>query len=590
MIKDQKNFSKYILLFSGLLILIISYLGYKNPVLSYELSIYNSTPMIIWVLYIIVLLFLYFVSIFMINNKTSKKIIHLLIYVSLMAHFIFLTLPYIRGYYTLGGDHITHSFIVKNLLLNGHIELTNIYPISHIFATTLALFTNIDYNLIINISSTIFSLFFILSLFCLGKLIISDQRTQIIGFITSTCIFITDYQIFFMPNGFSILYLPLIIYLFFRSIIHDKKEDWILFILNIYLLIKFHPVSSLFVNIYFVIFIGVVYFAHQNFKNQIFGYNKIKNVINIICFNIILFVVEFIFYTQYFYGNIRLIFLEFFGLTPNLYGLSANEKLTKMGFTLIDTIRYIIITHGQNLILGFLSFLCFVLVYQNKLSLALTRKYISYILLGSIFLFGSLYSLAGLGLVPGSSGLDLIRLLPYSMIFAPIFTGIIISYYSNNRVKKIITIVILLSASTISIINIFPSPYTYQPNPLTMKSEVIGCIYIKNYKIPETSTMILSDSPDRIFTGILNQTDLFYFNLNYFNQVPDHFGYNINSTLSSLKQEGFYLYYIKEDYILYNTVYSPVGRYLYSDFNKLNNDINVNKCYTNNNVVFMFIN
>jgi hypothetical protein len=261
-----------------------------------------------------------------------------------------------------------------------------------------------------------------------------------------------------------------------------------------------------------------------------------------------------------------------------------------MGFTLIDTIRYIIITHGQNLILGFLSFLCFILVYQNKLYLALARKYMSYILLGSIFLFGSLYSLAGLGLIPGSSGLNLIRLLPYSMIFAPIFTGITISYYSNNRVKKIITIVILLIASTISIINIFPSPYTYQPNPLTMKSEVIGCIYIKNYKIPVIDTMTLLNSPDRIFLGILNETDLVYLNLQYFNTIPDHFGYDSNSTISSLKKDNFYIYYTKVDYIVYNTVYSPVGRYLYKDFNKLYDDIKVNKCYTNNNVFFMFVN
>jgi hypothetical protein len=122
-----------------------------------------------------------------------------------------------------------------------------------------------------------------------------------------------------------------------------------------------------------------------------------------------------------------------------------------------------------------------------------------------------------------------------------------------------------------------------------MRSEFIGCNFIIEYKIPDISTMVLLNSPQRIMEGMLNRTYLFYLNLIYFNQVPDHFGYETNTTLSIFKEEKLYLYYTEMDYIVYNTVYSPVGRYLYNDFEKLHNDININKCYTNNNVVYTII-
>ncbi len=89
---------------------------------------------------------------------------------------------------------------------------------------------------------------------------------------------------------------------------------------------------------------------------------------------------------------------------------------------------------------------------------------------------------------------------------------------------------------------------------------------------------------------MINNSQQIKLNLKYFKTAPNHFGYGLNSTICSGKKEHIYVYYSKMDYVVYNTVYRPVGRYLYKDFNKLYNDVNVRKAYSNNNIVYLSLN
>jgi hypothetical protein len=228
------------------------------------------------------------------------------------------------------------------------------------------------------------------------------------------------------------------------------------------------------------------------------------------------------------------------------------------------------------------------ILFVNKTNIKNRDFY--YILFFNILIFGVLYSFSVIGIIPAGDSFMFERLFNYSIIFSPILAGITLTYFSRNNITKILIVIILLLTSINSIVNLVPSPLTYKPGGGSGISGNKGIRYFANHKVPELNTFVLLSSPGRSLRGMFNRSFLSSHRLRNFVNLPDHFGYDVNSTLSLLQPEGGYIYYTDMDYFVYNTVYSPVGRFLYSDFNKLYNDVSVNKCYTNNNIVYMYIN
>ena len=103
----------------------------NNPATGYELSIYSSTPLAVWIL----LTVSYFLCITLLIQESTHKdqsnrwIIALALL--MINSMLILEMSAIRGYYTIGGDALMHIGYIRDMS-NGIISDKNMYPIIHI--------------------------------------------------------------------------------------------------------------------------------------------------------------------------------------------------------------------------------------------------------------------------------------------------------------------------------------------------------------------------------------------------------------------------------------------------------------------------
>jgi hypothetical protein len=320
------------------------------------------------------------------------------------------------------------------------------------------------------------------------------------------------------------------------------------------------------------------------------NYNKykIKYKISILIINII-FIVLNLFYINYyrFGGNIKLFLFELLDKRTNLAMSENMIKLSKMGMSYFDAIFYVLKTEGQQMLLISISFIFLILILKNKLFIKINRA-LSISLLICIFALSFIYYSSRLGIFLGGDMFSGQRLLSYAFLMVPIFNGIFIKIFTKKSIKFVL-FAILMCASELSVLNLFPSPIVTDLNPVLMRSEICSTKYLITMKIPEKGVTGMLGFPYRIINGIIDNNKISSLNLRQDVYLPDHFGYYNSSSISNILNSDLYLYYTQMDYLAYNTVFKPVGRFLFSDYEMLYKDINVEKIYANGNVNICYL-
>lgn len=567
----------------------INIIIFLNPTKGYELSIYSSTPSVIWAFLLfsalcgIIIIILYLLR----SNYSTSNVWCLGLILLLLSRISILYVPYNRGYFSWTGDNISHLGFVKDILVMGTFSSDNFYPITHLILSELTVVLNVKPELIVNYATALLSVFFVLSFYLLGKFLFPDKQYAILATTSIGCVFFNQYDLFLMPNGWSILFFPFSFYILYRAMIHQSPLSYKL--LSIIILIFypfFHPLSTLILILILGILTAIsILSGYSKITSSVLSKIRLPSDLSPLWLLLILLGVwtPWLLSFDLFDNNVKLVVeAGVSGSSPNVMEGMA-EKLEKMNFSIIDTIIIIGKEMGDDLVfyvLFFLGSMYATIKWKMK-----PEFHHLLVFIGVILLLGGLYASYIFNLIPGLDSVGGPRLAAYSIVFTPLFAAIVFVWMiSKKNLFFVILCILLISAPMIlSVFSLYPSPYVHRPSAQITSMDIHAMAWAIDNKDMAISFVGIMSTPNRFAEALLgvekwNQRSDYQ---SYINIMPDHFNFPNALLVGQNFPEYTYLILNKLDRITYSTVYKPVGRFNDEDFIRIKGDSSVSYIYTN---------
>jgi hypothetical protein len=584
----QQRVSIILLIISFLLLGVSLIITWLNPAVTYEVSIFLSTPKIYWVS----LLFSLFIGFFIVikfnlsdENRIYKNSALLLLFIAFAS---FLALWIIRGYYLwCSGDPLTHLGKIKDILLTGYIEKDNIYPITHIFVAQICDIFNINPIIPHKYLPLYFGLLYLVFMCLFAKVIFSDKKKAMFGLLVAI-IPMGGWFLNLTPNHLANLTLPLAFFLVFKNI-DNKKYEWsILLLFMCFFITIFHPVPSLALLLILLALSPPILTFMERITNRFHKHNPNFEKMSSMVVAIILFV-WFTTWVSSFYvwdhtiKNIYTLLTE--GAPTKLDALVADAVYAhSYGYSVIEQFLKV---YGGLCIYLLLTAIGFILLWkkvkQNKVSLTDQKLIMLSIPLTLIITFMGLLYFINIDLFgPG-------RLEIYVIMLSTIVVGYVLFEYIKSGpglkretcVSLFLVILFVIAGS-----NIYPSRYILGANWQITRTEVNGMDLLLHSKgkLPITS---LSIAPKRYADAILTKDERSKLKVSW--KVPDelkipfHFGYDEGINLGDHYDEDIYMVLTSRDRTLYKEVFPEIEhlRFTDDDFAEVENDNTITKFYAN---------
>lgn len=590
---DSKYKLKILTIVCFVLIALSAFIAYTHPAAGYELSIYESTPSLVWIFLIIsiaggVTIIVHQVSTEAYRTSNFWLFGFLILIASRMT---LLYIPFIRGYYTWRGDNITHMGYVKDILFSGHVPSDNFYPITHILVVEIVSISGVPIEFVINHSTALFSVLYVVGIYLLATTVLHERGPQLLVFGTIAAVFFNDYEVFLRPNGWSFLMIPLVLFLYFKRSLKYRIPCVILLVLYPF----FHPLSSIMLVASFIV-IGL----SQMILKYVYNIkHKKEELIPIVPILIVLCILlPWILSFQGFELNIRQLFEALTtGYSPDVIASmgSTMDKIHLHGF---EFIKLFIKLYGDDFIFIVFSLIAGIIVVKGILSNRFTnpdhiKNLVS--LLAIFLITGFLYFAYLFGTIPGLHTIGGGRFQRFLVLFTPVLTGFAIYEISkkvhSTRLISVGIVCIIMLASAISIGSLYRSPYVLRPGASITQMDMSGMNWYVNYKNPSVGCIHIMSPPYRFADGILGtiETDR-RSDLRRAPTIPDHFNYMNHSTLGESYKTDKYAAITQLDRVVYVTVWKVVGRFNESDFCRLEEDPTVDKLYDNGETEVVYIN
>ena len=555
------------------------FLASTDRAYGYELSIYWATSLTVWLLLIlgigiglsIILLYEYEQRFWIIG-----------IVVLLLARITIQWLPFIRGYYALQGDHMTQIGYLKDIIYTGYSNSEDFYPLTHILLSTLILVADLPIVPVANYSTAMMSTLFIIGLYLVSRCIFEEKKAQRITVASSGAIFFDRYSLYFMPNGWSIFFVPLIFYVFLKER-ELKCISWkILLVVMLFILPFFHPLTALYMIVALVIISILIILLSYVGGN--FNLKKIQKTSAAPVLILLVSFLTWIFSFKVFYPNLKIAYMAIVsGNDPNKFLYRVEEGISKLGLSTIDFIQFLVYRMGHIFVVLTLSFIALILFIRNKdyIKKGFDHLLIFFVISGyTMFLYLSRI----FGVLPGLSAIAGERSLSYVTIFTPLFMGYLgVNVFSKTKkikLKAFVYVSLLFISSIISIIAFFPAPHTYEPSPQVTVCDVQSASWVLS-NMDRNSSHLAS-----ILARVDRFSDLLY-GVSHRSFLPptkyigDHFGYERENYVGLVVEADTYIIINQIDQIVYTTVWAPVGRFNEKDFYRLYKDFSVLKVYSN---------
>lgn len=591
----EKNIIKLIFIVSLISLILVADSAYLSPQQGYEISFYSSTPSLVFALIAVAIVggVSILVQQVVSGNYRSSRIWIGGFLLLVLTRMVTLYLPYIRGYFTWMGDNATHLGLVGEIVAKGYVDPKNFYPITHIFLTQVTLITALPVEFVVNHSTTILSVFYVLTVYLIAKAVFDDERPVILTVAAVGAVIFSGYELYLMPNGWSCLLLPLAVYLIIRSM--DSRQNpafKILALIAIVLYPFFHPFSTLLLILLLVLFIVTTFtftstivrrvltpISHSIGPESFLRFNNMPVFLVGIGITIwTLWIVSF----RRFDSNIRN-FADAILTSETFDAVGAMaEQADKMNFELMDILVLLVKDYGDELIF-FATFLAGGLIFLRR------RRYFSNA--ESIFLisilpltFGLFYLVYLTGLIPGLDFISAQRVLPYTVLVAPIFSGIFFCYALSKK-RSILTgfcILLLVITPILALFAVVPSPYLHRATPDITEMDLAGMEWSFQYKDLDLPYGYIMSPPFRFADIILGRVERDKrSDIDHVMKIPDHFAYGQNRYLGESYTNNSFAVITKFDTVLYETAYERVGRFRNEDFVRLQGDPTVNRIYSN---------
>lgn len=569
---------KLLAIFSFMLITFALFIAYSNPAIGYELSIYESTPFVVWIALILsivggvsLILHQVYVEQYKWNNFWLVGFLILI-----LSRISLLYIPFIRGYYTWRGDNISHIGFLKDILMTHAVPSDNFYPAVHLFLAQVQIISGVSIEFIVNYSTALFSIIYVISIYLLSTTIVSSRKAQILSVAAIGGVLFNPYNVYLMPNGWSVNYLPLLFFIYMKFAGNNLAIPYKLLCIIILVLYPFfHPLSTIMIIAMFII-MWIIYLIH-NWTTLKSNKSSVLNPINVILIEIAIFL-PWIFSFPVFDNNIRRLFNAIMNDVSVNNIANMEITLNKINFDYFDFMEYIIKTMGDEIIFLVLTIIAAIILLKYYAEKRKNENLLTLIAFTSFF--GLLYGAYLFNIIPGLENVAGIRLLRYLPIFTPIAAGFVFSYIiKKNHITLIICLVIIMTASTLTVLSLYDSPYITRPTPGITRMDIDGMKWILDVRNTDIATTSIMSPMYRFADGILGRNG---HNINHYEPtIPDHFNYTTYKYLGESYVKDRYAVITLFDRIIYTTVWKVVGRFDKDDFEKLDEDLTVNKIYSN---------
>lgn len=572
----------------------------------YELSIYEAYPFYFFILIIITLVLSTYLSMYSIYQLNSKFFFIINICWVFLTILLLYLIPLARGYAFFGRDDgLTHIGFIRDILNTGHLGETNFYPIFHLFSYLIIILTGIapnDENLLL-IRMMVPFLFFLIyttSIFLIARLKGNENgnKNNLYSYI-SILLSLIMFNVTFTPSDTLFLFFPFFLFIFYLDKKRSELSTRIIFVITLFLLPFGHPELVVFGLALFIIYWIFSYFIsihniRHNLDNRINSSELSRS--NHIILLLATFIVWYSTFTIFSRHITRLgnWFIEQVGSSTisKLATTYSRADLSTIEFSFLVVKMY-----GPEIIYFLFSLLIgFVLLkdYINKKQIK-----IDYVVLFSLMLIT--IGFAGISLF-NDVILSYGRILKYPMLFGTVLIAI---YLTNNYIsiikskKKFYALcLILIIASTISVFNMFPSPYIYTFNQQVTKTDLLGNGWLINYgnrSMQSLDTYVLFGRYVDYYNGsdYAEKYDRSYRIQTYQAKrfPPNNFNYTNSSTFGNSYSSDRYMLISKlvKDY--YFKLFPNKARFTEEDFNKLDNsDQSVDILYTNGEFNIYYVN
>jgi hypothetical protein len=575
-----------------LLFIPITVLLKADSATSYEFSLYNVYP---WFFWFTILLCIIIGQLCLVLNsywKTDNKSWIYGFFLIILSNLTLLSIP-ISRYFTFGrGDVLTH--IGYMLDIQHYFDIgSNHYPINHLLGIIINYCTGITFTDIVMLVPPIFSLFFVLSWYLVGKQIFLNKEEILLMLSFSSILSFGILHSLFTPFHQSTLLIPFVLYLFFRANNVRNKNQNNKPIFNLLLIcfcgfmVFYHPLTIL-----MLIFIFSLLKLASIINYRTLNKNDLKmNIGNLVLVPLIIFSM----WSSYLYmavNKLNPIIMSIIGKEESSSEFQKYVELINYAdldlFQLVETFTY---KYGIDAMLGLISIVCALIIFIGIFKKDNNIKYYHH--MSSIgFAFISLVSFL---LLVTNSAFGFMRIYQYAILFSFIlipstYYYLLINHDYTFRTKYTKNILylglcaILIIFSSISMFTLYMSPLTKNTNSQVSQAQFIGMETFYTHQNNTYEILQLGFNKNRYHDAIYGR-DPVNRNRDYGALIPiDHFNY-VNNTALGKAYNGTYYFLVNErGYNFYPKVYPEFEnkwRYNASDFNKLNHDYTVDKLYTN---------
>ncbi|KAA9395880.1 hypothetical protein Har1130_15560 [Haloarcula sp. CBA1130] len=566
----------------GVLLLVVStaIVLTTPPATEYEISLYESYPAPFWGC-VIGSLFAGSLLIFgSIGNPDERSWVFGTL-LMLATDALLLLMPLIRGYVMYGdADPLTHLGYVQDIVNTGTTG-ANIYPLAHLLVFATADATGLEAMTLAMLTPVFFSaVYFGGMIYLLFQ--VTDSRQGFLLGLPFVLLPILGYShLLFRPFDFSILLIPVVLYLFFKSQRHPTPAIRAMLVLTLLSLLLYHPLTAVFVTGIFLLYYVVQYVP------------QIKTIYRspTSSFGLSLAIIV------SWYSNFPGVILRFDTIYRVLFGTGNSDApvqayaqtATEATPALIDIVWFITFRFGTELVLFFLGgglFGVALLLSVRKRYGLNTRTTVMGAVMGVFGIVGLLFLL--LDLIVTQERPWQVAKIGAVLLLGPLFR----IFWSRHKqrsqsiargAKSAVTVTILVLV-VLSTLTLYPSPLSGMTNDQVTAMEVEGSQWLTERETGDRELYHFDIEYRRFHHaehGVSGE-------LPFWEQfLPPHFNYTTNRYFGQNYDTEKYVMINRKGRIFYQKTYPDYPerwKYTSQDFQRFNRDRTVDRSYDNGDI------
>lgn len=534
---------------------------YLTPMVGYEYSVYQSTPLIFWAATIICLM--NGILLFMVSYGRKRGLCAVGLFQMLFAHFALVSLYLYRSFlYLQKADSLSYIGYAKDIILLNHIPESNYYPMGSLIMVEAGEILDLNMVFISQVLPATFTIIYTLGLLCWARTISPSDK-----YVTSMMLAATPILFaWFLPSIFYqtlfVLMLPFFFFILWRMDTSDFRMKLLVVMMFIFFTLG-HPLVAMGILASYISMLGMSLIIRS------------RPIVTVPLFIISIAVFLLWISTNTLLMKSAQVTLEqILGILDgtSTFG-SAKAQAATLG----------LLSALQSLIVGVMDDIVYILLALFLGTKMLKNRWRTHpmTIVMACFMGGSVFLL---GLLAFTFTHNLFRMvnLNFIMIFSIPLVGYILYTYRNEKKVRAAHVVTALIAFCLvsTVFTTYQDPIEVFPNGGITLSEIEGTNWLISNRGEGSFSHVLQTTPWRY-------ADLIYSNL--FNEQNPDIRWSSNETSAHFQSffeanstHGIdYLIFSTYDVVAYTITWSATGKFTRGDFEALDFHSSVNHLYTN---------